>query len=66
MFFVWNIQLVKNYGGFFCTYKDFLSPTQTDMQLVWIPFILWQKWWFWIRRTLKNMAVDLHGSQSEK
>ena len=27
MFFMWNIQLVKNYGGFFCTYKDFLSPT---------------------------------------
>ena len=58
---------------YFCTSKDFLSQillsypsTLTAMQLVWIPFKLWQKWWFWNRRTLKYMEDDLQGSHSGK
>ena len=42
---------------FFCTYKDFLSQIVLScaqhMQLVWIPFILWQKWWFEIEEPWK-------------
>ena len=52
---------------YFCTSKDFLSQilfsypsTLTAMQLVWILFKLWYKWWFWNRRTLKYTAISIY------